>query len=285
VTSRAPILPAPSAIGALSALSAGGIAYEYPGHPAPLRALDGLDVDLCAGELAVVIGPNGSGKSTLVKVLAGLLVPSRGEVKIDGRPLAALAPRERARRIAVVPQFLPALPDVLVADFVLSGRYARLSRWRTASIEDRRAADGALAACDAADLADRSMTELSGGQRQRILIARAVAQEAAVLLVDEPTNALDPEHQVRTFDLLAQLSTHERAVLVVTHDMNLAGQYATRLVLLDEGRVVADGPPERVLVRAVLEPVYGAHLYYGVWPEGPDGTGRRGPFVLPCGAA
>lgn len=271
-------------------LSARGVAYDYPG---PLRALDGVDVELRTGELAVAIGPNGSGKSTLVKILAGLLVPSRGEVRIDGRPLSGLVPRERALRVAVVPQFLPALPDVLVADFVLSGRYARLSRWRTASIEDRRAAEDALTACDAADLAGRSMTELSGGQRQRVLVARAVAQEAAVLLVDEPTNALDPEHQIRTFDLLAQLSTRERAVLVVTHDMNLAGQYATRLVLLDAGRVVADGPPERVLVRSVLEPVYGPHLYYGVWPDGPGGTGgpggpggigRRGPFVLPCGA-
>jgi iron complex transport system ATP-binding protein len=256
--------------------SARRVAYDYPG---PLRALDSVDLDLHAGELAVVIGPNGSGKSTLVKVLAGLVEPREGEVRIDGRPLAAFTPRERARRIAVVPQFLPALPEVLVADFVLSGRYARMERWKAAGTLDRRAVDRALEACDAADLACRGMTELSGGQRQRVLVARAVAQEAAVLLVDEPTNALDPEHQIRVFDLLASLRSEERAALVVTHDLNLAAQYATRLVLMDRGRIVADGEPRAVLERRVLEPVYGSHLFYGAWPEA---SGLRGPFVLPC---
>jgi iron complex transport system ATP-binding protein len=129
------------------------------------------------------------------------------------------------------------------------------------------------------------MTELSGGQRQRVLVARAIAQDAGVLLVDEPTNALDPELQIAVFELLAGLRSGSsgagRAVLVVTHDLNLAGQYATRLVLLDQGRVVADGEPAAVLTRAVLEPVYGKHLHFGAWPAG---SGRTGPFVLPCRA-
>lgn len=262
-------------------LSARRIAYDYPG---PLRALDGVDLELRAGELAVVIGPNGSGKSTLVKVLAGLVRPQHGEVSLaavdlGAHPIASFEARARARRISVVPQFLPALPEVLVADFVLSGRYARMQRWKAVGLDDRRAVDHALTECDASDLACRNMTELSGGQRQRVLVARAVAQDAAVLLVDEPTNALDPEHQIRVFDLLASLRSRERAVLVVTHDLNLAAQYATRLVLMDRGRIVADGEPRTVLERRVLEPVYGSHLFYGDWPEA---SGLRGPFVLPC---
>jgi iron complex transport system ATP-binding protein len=260
-------------------IQARAVSYAYPG---PRQALERVDVDLCPGELAVVIGPNGSGKSTLVKVLAGLLHPSSGTVELEGRALSTLAPRERARRIAVVPQFLPALPEVHVADFVASGRYARIERWKSAGPQDKRAVEHALEVCDAADLGERGMTELSGGQRQRVLVARALAQEASVLLVDEPTNALDPEHQIRVFDVLAALRSSERAVLVVTHDLNLASQYATRLVLLDAGRVVAEGAPPDVLAPDVLAPVYGSHLFYGTWPAE---SGRRGPFVLPSRGA
>jgi iron complex transport system ATP-binding protein len=259
-------------------LAARGLHFDYPG---PLHALRGLDLELERGELAIVIGPNGSGKSTLVRLLAGLLMPTRGAVTCDGRPLGELSTRERAFRIAVVPQFLPALPEVRVRDFVLSGRYARLSRWRAVSRADLAAVDAALDACDARELAQRSMTELSGGQRQRVLVARALAQEAQVLLIDEPTNALDPEHQLAVFECIARLRAEgERCALVVTHDLNLAGQYATRLLLLDQGRVAAQGPVERVLVPAVLGPVYGDQLYYGRFEPGPDGRAAR-PFVLP----
>lgn len=258
-----------------SALAARGLRYAYPGD---VRALAGVDFAARAGELVFVIGPNGSGKSTMLRVLAGILAPDAGDVRIGGSPLAGLAPRERARRVALVPQFLPVLPEVLVADFVLSGRYARVARWTALSIEDRAIATRALDDCDAGDLACRGMDELSGGQRQRVLVARAVAQEAAVLLVDEPTNALDPEHQIQVLDLLARLAGAGRAVVVVSHDLNLASQYATRLVLVDEGVVVADGAPERVLAREILEPVYGARLHYGAWTE--PGRAAR-PYVLP----
>jgi len=251
--------------------------FEYAGG---LRALDGVDVALTEGELVVVIGPNGSGKSTLLKVLAGLLDPRSGSVALEGRPIASFSPRGRARAVAVVPQFLPSLPEVRVEDFVLGGRYARLDRWKTIHASDRAAARLALEHCDAADLAQRGMAELSGGQRQRVLVARALAQEARVLLVDEPTNALDPEHQIGVFELVARTRAERRSALVVTHDLNLASQYATRLVLLERGRVQAQGDVESVLRRDVLEPVYGAHLYYGRWPEGARADSGR-PFVLP----
>ncbi|MCY2961430.1 MAG: ABC transporter ATP-binding protein [Planctomycetota bacterium] len=256
-------------------LAATGLRHAYPG---PVRALAGVDFAARAGEFTFVIGPNGSGKSTLLRILAGILAPDAGEVRLEGRSLTELAARERARRIALVPQYLPVLPEVLVADFVLSGRYARVPRWTALGADDRRIAASALADCDAGELACRGMDELSGGQRQRVLVARAVAQEAPVLLVDEPTNALDPEHQIQVLDLLARLTCTDRAVVVVSHDLNLASQYATRLVLLDEGRVVKDGAPEDVLTRAVLEPVYGAQLHYGSW----DVAGRAArPYVLP----
>ncbi|HZM01113.1 MAG TPA: ABC transporter ATP-binding protein, partial [Planctomycetota bacterium] len=141
---------------------------------------------------------------------------------------------------------------------------------------DVRAVESALAAADAGDVASRRLGELSGGQRQRVLVARALAQEAPYLLVDEPTAALDFEHQVRIVSLLASLVAAGRAALVATHDVNLASQFAQRVALLAAGRLVLCGPPEQVLTRAVLEPVYGPHLHVGAMPA-PDGR----PFVLP----
>jgi iron complex transport system ATP-binding protein len=255
-------------------LSARGLVFEYPG---PLRALDGVDLEIREGELTVVIGPNGSGKSTLVRTLAGLLAPSAGQVLWGGADLGS--PRDRARRIAVVPQFLPALPDVRAHDFVLGGRYVHLGRWgrwQGAGGEDERLARHALEQCDAADLGGRSMATLSGGQRQRVLVARAVCQASPVLLIDEPTNSLDPEHQIRVFELVRGLVAEGRAVVVITHDLNLAGQFADRLVVLDRGRVAADGAVDAVLVPEVLSGVYGPHLYFGRF----EGASSR-PFVLP----
>jgi iron complex transport system ATP-binding protein len=256
----------------VSSLVARGLEFAYPDQA---RALRGVDFELGTGELVAVIGPNGSGKSTLLKLLSGVLAADAGTIELEGRALPSISTRVRAALIALVPQFLPALPDVLVEDFVLSGRYTRLSRWKAATLADRGAALEALTACDADALARRGMTELSGGQRQRVLIARAVAQAARFVLVDEPTNALDPEHQIRVFELLLALTGDGRGAVVVTHDLNLASQYASRVVLLDEGRVVATGTAGEVLRRPTLEPVYGSHLFYGEWPD----LGR--PFVLP----
>jgi len=252
-------------------VAACGVEHVYPG---PQRALGGVDLELCAGELLAVIGPNGSGKSTLVRCLAGLIEPTKGAIALGGADVRSLRPRQRALRVAVVPQFLPALPDLTVEAFTLGGRYAWLDRWRGPRASDVEAVRRALDDCDAGDLRGRLMGELSGGQRQRVLIARALAQEAAALLVDEPTSSLDPEHQVRVFALLERLVRGGRGALVVTHDLNLASQFAQRIALLGDGRVVASGPVEQVLRREVLEPVYGPHLYYG------RGPGAR-PFVLP----
>ena len=255
------------------------LAFEYPGAATgPVRALDGIDLSVDDGELLGVIGPNGSGKSTLLRCLGGLLTPRSGAVYLRGRPLAARTGRERALEIAMVPQYLPELPDVLVSDFVLGGRYAHIGRWSGPSAVDRRAVVLALQAADVADLDRRLMTELSGGQRQRVLVARALAQEARVLLVDEPTASLDPEHQIHVFGLISRTVAQGRAAVVVTHDLNLASQFATRLALVDQGRLVAEGPVAEVLCREVLEPVYGTDLHFGTMRQA-DGTQR--PFVLP----
>lgn len=253
------------------------LSFAYGAGEDQLWALEGVSGRIAPGELVSIIGPNGAGKSTLLRLLDGLERPASGEVRLGGRPLHELDHRERARSIAFVPQFLAHLPEVHVGDFVLGGRYAHLAGWGRRQAADRVAVAAALEACDATGLEGRLLANLSGGQRQRILIARALAQEAPVLLVDEPTSSLDPAHQLAVFELLAQLAASGRGVLVVTHDLNLASQFSKRIVLLQEGREVATGPPEEVLRPSILRPVYGDGLVFG---EHADAFGHPRPFVL-----
>lgn len=262
-------------------LSARELAFTWPsaarGGPAP-RAVDGISLELSAGEWLALVGPNGSGKSTLLRLCAGLDAPHSGSVRIDGDDLATLAPRERARRVALLPQSLPTVPPVRVRDVVLTGRYAHVRGPASIGAADARAVESALERCDVADLAERALHELSGGQRQRVLLARALAQEAGVLLVDEPTSSLDPEHQIGVCELLADLARAGCAVLVVMHDLVLASQYATRIALLDRGRLVRAGALADVLTPDVLAPVYGRELLFTRWERTGSGAG---PLVLP----
>jgi len=246
-------------------LTARDVHFAYPGGEA---LLEGVDLELAAGELLVLCGPNGSGKTTLLKLLGGSLAPARGELQLSGRPLSALNLVERARVLARVPQSLRGLPDASVRHFVLGGRYAHVSGSRRPGAADRAAVDAALEDTELTEFAERPLQQLSGGQRQRALLARALAGAAQVLLVDEPTNALDPVHQLHTLSRLAQLARAGRGVLVVTHDLALAGQFADRVLLLNNGRVCADGTPAEVLRPELLAPVYGEHLHYGRMPDG-----------------
>lgn len=259
-------------------LRAEGLAFDYPGAR---RALEDVSLALGRGELVCVVGPNGSGKSTLLRLCAGLLAPRAGRILLDGRALAELGPRARACRIAFVPQALAAVPDVDARAFVLGGRYAHHPRWAgliaRATRADRAAVEHALAQADATDLAARRLDELSVGQVQRVRVARALAQEAPLLVFDEPTAALDPEHQVRFFLGLEQLVADGRAALVATHELNLASRFAARALVLARGRVVAAGPPEAIFRSEVLQPVFGAHLHYARATVG----GRERALVVP----
>lgn len=256
-------------------LVASELTFDYPDG---VRALHGVGLELSDGELVSLVGPNGSGKSTLLRCLAGLARPTVGTVELDGRPLGSSSARERAQHIAVVPQFLPSLFDVKVEDFVLGGRYARIDRWSGPRQSDRAAVERALEACDASESRGRAMSELSGGQRQRVVVARAVAQETPVLLVDEPTTSLDPDHQVTIFELLARLACEGRVVLVVTHELNLAAQFSASMAVLSQGRLVARGPVQEIVRPEVLVPVYGERLHFGQLEDGR-------PFVFPRAAA
>ncbi len=255
------------------ALEARSLAAGYARGAPVLRA---VELALDPGELVCVLGTNGAGKSCLLKTLGGLLAPLQGEVRVGGRSLAGLAPRARARAIASVPQGLRALPDTDVETFVVGGRYAHMGLFARGAARERALVDAALARADAADCAGRALHELSGGQLQRVLVARALAQEAAVLLFDEPTASLDPEHQVGLWQTVRRLVGEGRAALVATHELNLASRFATRIVLLAAGLVAAQGTPEEVLRPAVLEPVFGPHLLFAREPEPP---GR--PLVVP----
>jgi len=241
-------------------------------------ALAGVSIEVARGELVCVLGPNGSGKSTLLHVAGGRLVPTEGRVEVEGRPLASLRPRERARRIAPVPQILTTIPETDVASFVLGGRYAYLDLWGRVREGDRAAVRRALEAADAIEWADRRLSQLSGGQLQRVLVARALAQEAPLLLFDEPTAALDPEHQVLVFELIRRLAREGRGALVATHELSLASCFADRVVLLDAGRVVAEGAPGDVLRAEVLTPVYGRCLVFGGAES--DAGERRRPWIV-----
>ncbi len=261
---------------AVEALSAQDVHLTYANGA---HALDGAALSVAHGEFVAIIGPNGSGKSSLLRVLAGLQDFDSGTVLLDGAPAGPLPPAERARRVALVPQALQVLPGYSVDDFVLMGRYAHLAGWRLFSKHDHEVARECLRRVDALQFATREMDQMSGGERQRVLIARALAQEARTILLDEPTSALDLKHQLGVYDLIHDMHRAGRTVVVVTHDLNLASQYAARLLLMRGGRIVRSGPPSEVLRPEVLEEVYEARLAYGEFKETVSGGAR--PWVLP----
>jgi iron complex transport system ATP-binding protein len=236
-------------------ITATGLAWSYDDQ----QVLDAVSLATRPGRVLGLIGPNGSGKTTLLRLLYGALTPPAGVVEVDGTALRALAPREAARRLAVVVQESGGELATTVAELVLLGRGPHLSTFQRAGAGDHRIAAQCLARVGAAHLADRSFTQLSGGERQRVLIARALAQQATHLLLDEPTNHLDVRYQHEVLGLVSGLArdTAERTAVVVLHDLNLAARYCDDVVLLGRGGVVASGSVADVLDPAVLEPVYG----------------------------
>lgn len=242
-------------------LSAEAVAFGYPQRPAFLQD---VSLDIAGGQCWGVVGPNGAGKSTLLRLLAGLRRPDAGRILLDGRPLSELPPRERARQIAFLPQHLPTDSPVTARETVLMGRFPHRRLGLFDAAADFEIADRALRTTETAAFAHRPMSTLSGGEAQRVHLAAALAQQPRLLLLDEPTAALDLYHQLSLFSVLRDLAERDGlAVVVVTHDLNLAGRFCSHLLLLDEGRSVAAGPPSDVLRPDILEPVYDVELLAG----------------------
>lgn len=224
------------------------------------RVLGPVDLTVAPGETVAIVGPNGAGKTTLVRLLTGLLPPSCGTVRWGGASAAELGHRELARRIAYVPQVRPTTVPLTVEQLVLLGRHPHLGRWQLApSAEDRAVVERALDLAGLTPLAKRRLESLSGGERQTVYIAAALAQEAPLLVLDEPTTHLDPAHQKQVADLILRLRAEAgRTVVTATHDLPLAAHVAERVVALKSGRLAAAGPPRQVFTREVLEDLFDA---------------------------
>jgi iron complex transport system ATP-binding protein len=229
------------------------------------------------GAFLAVIGPNGAGKSTLLRVVAGLVRPARGEVLLGGRPVGTLSRSEIARQVALVPQESSMMFPFHVLEVVLMGRHPHLSAWQFEAQADVASAREALSRVGLAGFEERRFQQLSGGEKQRVVLARAIAQAAPVLLLDEPTAFLDLRHQVGIYDILHDLSAAGTTIVAVTHDINLAGAYCRQVLALRDGQVMAHGTSQEVLRRDLLEEVYEVPLRVLT----PDGASA--PFFAPLG--
>ena len=243
------------------------------------QVISGIDLCVAAGEVVGLIGPNGCGKTTLLKAITGNLALSAGDVRFDGKSTARMTTRDLARRVAVVPQS-PRLPAGFTArDVVLMGRTAHLGFFEQEGLQDYRRVAEVLAVVGAESLADRDVDEMSGGERQNVVIARALAQDAPVLLLDEPTTNLDIGHQMKVASLMKHLAGEtQMAILAAIHDLTLAALYCDRLILMSDGLVLASGPPEEVLSREKIALAYGVDVLITQL------EGLAAPIVLPLNA-
>ncbi len=232
--------------------------------------LAGVTLRTEPGAVTAIIGPNGAGKSTLMRALNGALEPARGEVLLDGKPLRSFARRTLARRIAVVAQEAELRFPVTVLEFVLGGRYAwstGMGAWGWETERDLEIALASLHETELDDFSARRMNELSGGERQRAVLARALATEAGILLLDEPTANLDLAHQASLLALVrARCDRRETSAVIVTHDLNLAAAFADQLLLVKDGSVLAAGAPTEVLTPGLLEKVFGIRILVDAHP-------------------
>lgn len=224
-------------------------------------ALDRLEASVGAGEILVLLGENGSGKSTFLKLVARILEPTGGELLLDGRPLHDLPRRETARRVAYVPQSVDLVFPIRCLDLVLQGRAPYGRGFAADSADDRRRALEAMRACDVEALALRDASALSGGEKRRVFLARALAQEAGIWLLDEPTAGLDPRHRLQFLETLLKVHRERgTTVLFVTHDIDFAAELSDRVLLLARGRALAQGTPAEVLTPAHLEEAFGVRF-------------------------
>jgi iron complex transport system ATP-binding protein len=238
-----------------------------------------LDVDIPDRSFTVIIGANGCGKSTLLRALARVLKPASGSVLLDGKKISEYPSREVARTIGLLPQS-PITPEgITVAELVSRGRFPHQGALRRESPEDRAVIERCLGETGLTELEQRPVSTLSGGQRQRAWIAMALAQDTELLLLDEPTTYLDLTHQIDVLDLCARLHAAGRTVVAVLHDLNQAARYASHMIVLREGAVIAQGPPEEVITAETVAEAFG--LRARIFPDPETGT----PLVIPLPAS
>lgn len=238
-----------------------------------------LSLAIPDGSFTVIVGPNACGKSTLLRGLSRLLRPTEGGVLLDGADIHSYRAKEVARRLGLLPQSSIAPDGITVADLVARGRFPYQRMLRQWSKDDERAVAAALAATGTADLSGRLVDELSGGQRQRVWVAMALAQETDILLLDEPTTFLDITHQIELMELFTDLNHAGRTLVAVLHDLNHAARYATHLIAMKDGAVVAEGGPGEIVTAELVEEVFGLRCI--VVPDPVAGT----PQVVPLGRA
>ncbi|MBE0537902.1 MAG: ABC transporter ATP-binding protein [Phycisphaerae bacterium] len=256
----------------MSMIEVQDMGFSYTARP----LLSGLGFEVKAGSFLAVAGPNGAGKSTLVNLLCGVLKAQAGTIKIDGRLIEEFSAGEIARTMSIVRQEFVPVFGFSVMEAVLMARTPYYGRFGFERAEDRRIAADALAATDTSDLALRPLSDISGGERQRVFIARALAQQTPLLLLDEPTSFLDLKHQVDIYDLLKKMQTEEgKTIVAITHDINLASQYCDEVLLLAEDLGYFRGRPGDVFTPETVEKVFGVTGFSGA-------VGASG-FFLPLG--
>ena len=255
-------------------LSVKDLRFSYDSRP----VLDAVTFDVAKGAMVGVIGPNGSGKSTLIKLLSKVLRPTKGVVLYRDHDIASMSPAELARHVAVVPQNPTVAFSFTGLETVVSGRYPHIGRFGFETERDIEIAHRAMALTDTIHLMDRHIDEMSGGEKQRAFLARAIAQEPELLLLDEPTTHLDINHQTEIMDLMRKLHKEENlTVLCVTHDLNIAAEYFDELLVLTDGRLAAAGSAPEVITENLIRAVYGADVVVGKNPR----TGAPNVVLVP----
>lgn len=234
-------------------ITVSGVYFSYPDAP----VLHNISFEIAPGEMIGIIGPNGAGKSTLLKVMANILPPARGSVRLNGRPLASIPRRMLARQLGYLSQTFQTAFDFTAREIVRMGRFPYVGPLARETAADREMIKQVMRETGVWDLRHRRFSELSGGERQRVVLASALGQQPAVLLLDEPTAALDLKHQARFYDMLRRLQNEKGLTMVtVTHDINLAARFCQRLMVMKKGAVIADDTPEKIVIPPLMASVY-----------------------------